>query len=268
MADLTRKAEASDQRLTQLTRDLADLRETIRQLQARPEAAAPAPTSTMPQADQPAVDLGPLNTALRSLDQRVSTLEGELKALAARPRDASAEAKKTDTASLAVIAQAIQQAIEQAQPFATMLDAAASLGASPERIASLRQAAQNGTASTRAIVQSWSQSTRAVLDTLTEKPSAESTWLDRLKSSASQLVRIRPVGEAPGEDPASLMARIDALLAQGAIAPAYEAWQKLPDAAKAASKTFGELAQKRVQAEAAARALADSAVQALTKGAP
>jgi len=93
--------------------------------------------------------------------------------------------------------------------------------------------------------------------------------MDRLKASASQLVRVRPVGEVLGEDAASLMARIDASLAQGAVAQAYAAWEKLPDAAKAASKSFGDLAQKRVAAEQAARALAESAMQALTtKAAP
>ncbi len=263
LADLTRRAEASDQRLTQLSRDLADLRETLRQLQVRPEAST-ATTNAAP-SDAPAVDLGPLNMALRNLDQRMSKVEGEIKALTERP---APEPRTTDTASLAVIAQAIQHAIDQAQPFSALVDAAAKLGASQERLMTLRQAAQNGTASTRALAQSWSQSTRSVLETLQDKPASDSTLLDRLKSSASQLVRVRPVGEALGEDPASLMARIDAALAQGAIAPAYAAWQKLPEAAQAASKSFGELAQKRLQAEAAARALAESALQALTKGAP
>ena len=251
---------ALTQRVDQLDRALVDLQD-----------AAKALTAPTQQGETPSIDLSPMLAQLRALDQRMSAIERDVKTLNEKPREPvpAAEIKNDTATSLVVVAQSIMQHVEQAQPLTTLLDLAQKLGASPQRLAALREATSNGLASTSSLTQSWQKSSRAVLDALQDKPTADGTIMDRLKASASQLVRVRPVGEVLGEDAASLMARIDASLAQGAIAQAYTAWEKLPDAAKAASKSFGDLAQKRVAAEQAARALAESAMQALTtKAAP
>lgn len=251
---------ALTQRVDQLDRALVDLQD-----------AAKALTAPTQQGETPSIDLSPVLAQLRALDQRMSAIERDVKTLNEKPREPvpAAEIKNDTATSLVVVAQSIVQHVEQAQPLTTLLDLAQKLGASPQRLAALREATSNGLASTSSLTQSWQKSSRAVLDALQDKPTADGTIMDRLKASASQLVRVRPVGEVLGEDAASLMARIDASLAQGAVAQAYAAWEKLPDAAKAASKSFGDLAQKRVAAEQAARALAESAMQALTtKAAP
>lgn len=250
------------QRVDQLDRALVDLQDATKAL-----------TAPSQQGEAPTIDLTPILAQLRALDQRIASVERDVKALNEKPRETppapAPEAKSDAAASLVLIAQSILQSVEQAQPLNTLLDVAQKLGASPERVAALRETTSSGLASTRTLAQSWQQSSRAVLNAVQEKTTPDSSIMDRLKASASQLVRVRPVGDVAGEDVASLMARIDTSLAQGAIAQAYAAWQKLPDAAKATSKNFGDLAQKRVAAEQAARALADSAMQALTtKAAP
>ena len=254
---------AVTQRVDQLDRALINLQDAIKTL-----------TTSTQQGETPVIDLAPLHGQLRAVELRMTSLEQDLKTLREKPRDPSpapeARSDKGETAtSLVVVAQSILHNVEQAQPLNTLLDVAQKLGASPERIATLREATGSGLASTKALTQSWQQSSRTVLDSLQDKSSGDATIMDRLKASASQLVRVRPVGESLGEDAASLMARIETSLAQGSIAQAYAAWQKLPDAAKAASRSFGDMAQKRIAAEQAARALADSAMQALTsKAAP
>jgi hypothetical protein len=245
---------ALTQRLDQLNRHVGELQDTVKML------SAPAQ-----QGDAPNIDLTPLLAQLRALEQRVAATEREVKTLNEKPREAPAVETKSDAAtSLVLIAQSIEQSIAQAQPLNSLIDVAQKLGASPERISALREATSNGLASTQTLAQSWQQSSHAALNALQDPSTADGSILDRLKASASQLVRVRPVGEALGEDAASLMARIDASLAQGSVAQAYAAWQKLPEAAKAASKSFGDLAQKRIAAEQAARALAQSAMQSLT----
>lgn len=246
---------ALTQRVDQLDRALIDLQD-----------AAKAIATPAQQGETPTIDLSPLLAQLRALEQRLASVERDVKTLNEKPREAPpAPEPKSDTAtSLVVVVQSILQQVEQAQPLNSLLDVAQKLGASPERVNALREATRNGLASTKTLTQSWQESSRAVLDALQDKSSADGTIMDRLKASAAQLIRVRPVGDMFGEDAASLMTRIDASLAQGAVAQAYAAWQKLPDAAKAASKSFGDLAQKRMAAEQAARALADSAMQALT----
>jgi len=246
---------ALTQRIDQLDRALIELQD-----------AAKAIATPNQQGETPSIDLAPLLAQLRALEQRIATVERDVKTLNEKPREAppAPEAKGDTSTSLVVVAQSILQQVEQEQPLNSLLDVAQKLGASPERVSALRDATRNGLANTKTLTQSWQQSSRAVLDSLQDKSSADGTIMDRLKASAAQLVRVRPVGDTLGEDAASLMARIDASLAQGAVAQAYAAWQKLPEAAKAASKNFGDLAQKRIAAEQAARALADSAMQALT----
>jgi hypothetical protein len=231
--------------------------------------AAKALATPTQQGEAQTIDLTPLLAQLRALEQRIATVERDVKTLNDKPVETPPPQKSDTSTSLVIVAQSILQQVEQAQPLNSLLDVAQKLGASPERLAALRETTNSGLASTKALTQSWQQSSRAVLDSLQDKSSADGTIMDRLKASAAQLVRVRPVGDTLGEDAASLMARIDASLAQGAVAQAYAAWQKLPEAAKAASKNFGDLAQKRMAAEQAARALADSALQALTtKAAP
>ena len=249
---------ALTQRMDQLDRALVELQD-----------AAKALATPTQQGEAQTIDLTPLLAQLRALEQRIATVERDVKTLNDKPVETPPPQKSDTSTSLVIVAQSILQQVEQAQPLNSLLDVAQKLGASPERLAALRETTNSGLASTKALTQSWQQSSRAVLDSLQDKSSADGTIMDRLKASAAQLVRVRPVGDTLGEDAASLMARIDASLAQGAVAQAYAAWQKLPEAAKAASKNFGDLAQKRMAAEQAARALADSALQALTtKAAP
>ena len=203
----------------------------------------------------PPVDLQPL-------DKRLAALEGREAPLAAM-------ARRTEAAGLAIVAQSIAQALDQGAPFESALAAAASLGADAGKLATLQTFAKSGAPTARSLARLWTDESRAALDAALP-PQGDQGWLDRLKAGASRVVRVRPVGETSGEDPAALGARIDAALARGALAEALAAWTKLPEPARAASRIFGETARQSIAAGEAAQALASSAVADLarSKGAP
>ena len=221
----------------------------------------------------PAVDLRPLETRLQSLDQRLAAAETEARAtkteVLAREAPVAALALRSEATSLAVVAQSLGQALDQGAPFEAALTVAAGLGADPSKIAPLQAVAKTGAPTTRAIAQLWTAEARAALDATLE-PEGDQGWLDRLKAGAARVVRVRPAGEAPGDDPAALIGRIDAALGRGAIGEALAAWNRLPEPAKAASRGFAEAARKRVAAEEAVKALTSGAVAdiARSKGAP
>jgi len=219
------------------------------------------------------VDLRPLETRLQSLDQRLAAAETEARAAKseglAREAPVAALARRSEATSLAVVAQSMGQALDQGAPFEAALTVTASLGADPSKIAPLQTIAKTGAPTTRAIAQLWTAEARAALDATLE-PAGDQGWLDRLKAGAARIVRVRPAGEAPGDDPAALIGRIDAALSRGAIGEALAAWNRLPELARAASPGFAEAGRKRMAAEEAVKALTAGAVAdiARSKGAP
>jgi len=198
----------------------------------------------------PPVDLQPL-------DKRLATLE-------AREAPMAAMARRTEAAGLAVVAQSIAQALDQGAPFESALAAAASLGADAARLAPLQAVAKTGAPGLRSLARLWAGESRAAMDAA-QAPEGDQGWLDRLKAGAARMVRVRPVGEAPGEDPAALGARIEAALARGAVTEALAAWTKLPEPARIASRGFGEAAAQRLAGEEAVRALTSGAVADLAR---
>jgi hypothetical protein len=77
-------------------------------------------------------------------------------------------------------------------------------------------------------------------------------------------VRIRPVNEAPASaDPASAVARADALASRGDIAGALAELARLPEGARAPVQDWMRKAESRVAALTAARRFAENALAAL-----
>ena len=203
----------------------------------------------------PPVDLQPLDRRLAALESREAPM--------------AVMARRTEAAGLAVVAQSIAQALDQGAPFESALAAAASLGADAGKLAPLQVFAKTGAPTIRSLARLWSDESRAALNAA-QPPEADQGWVDRLKAGAARVVRVRPVGEAAGEDPAALGARIEAALGRGAAAEALAAWTRLPEPSRAASRAFGEAARQRIAAGEAAQALASAALADLarSRGAP
>jgi hypothetical protein len=204
-----------------------------------------------------------------------AALRGEAEALAGRVTALEQAERTTDQRAaaqdravrLAVVADALRAAVERAAPFATELAAAKALGADAATLAPLDAVAATGVASAETLARDLDKLTPAML-AAASPPSHDGSILDRLQANAERLVRIHPVGETPGDDPAAGLARAAAKAHRGDIAGALAEVERLPPAAKASAADWIKAAQARVAAIDAARKLLATSLAALGKPSP
>jgi hypothetical protein len=94
----------------------------------------------------------------------------------------------------------------------------------------------------------------------------EGGFIDRLQANAERLIRIRPVDEVPGDDPATVVNRIELRAARSDVAGALAELEKLPAAIRAPADDWIKQAEAQRAALEAARRLAGDALIALGKG--
>ena len=73
--------------------------------------------------------------------------------------------------------------------------------------------------------------------------------MEKLQAGAERLVRIRPVGDVPGDDPAAMIARIEAKAARNDISGALADLSKLPAAVRAPAEAVDQ-ARRRARCRA------------------
>ena len=89
--------------------------------------------------------------------------------------------------------------------------------------------------------------------------------MDRLQQNAERLVRIRPISETPGDDPATVISRAEAKATNGNVSGAVAEIMSLPPVVRTPAEPWIRKAEAQQAALAAARNLSDSAVAALAK---
>jgi hypothetical protein len=95
--------------------------------------------------------------------------------------------------------------------------------------------------------------------------SGDQTYLSKLEANAKKLVLITPVDAPPGNDPSSVVTRIDIDATRADIAAALTDIAALPDAAKPLAADWAKKAQARNDAIAASGKIAADALAALSK---
>src|SRR5262249_11420243 len=96
-------------------------------------------------------------------------------------------------------------------------------------------------------------------------PTQDGGLLDRLQAGASRLVKVRPVDEAPGDDPAAVIARIEGKAKRADIAGALDDLARMPANLRAPAEAWIKKAQARAAALDAAQKSAADALAALSK---
>jgi len=204
-------------------------------------------------------DLDALTARIAALESTIKTLADELKHETATADDRAAR--------LAVAAEALRAAVERGAPYQAELAAVKSLGAEPSATAPLAAFAEAGVPAARALAHELASLIPA-LRQAAEPASSDSSFLSRLESNAQRLVRITPVDAPPGDEPASVVTRINVDAAHADIAAALADIAKLPDAAKPLAAAWVEKAQARNAAIAASKKLAADALAALSSPSP
>jgi hypothetical protein len=209
-----------------------------------------------------------LTNNVDTLAGRIATLEGAVKSLTAEVAQRTSSSSADDRVTrLTVAAEALRATVERGAPYQAELGAATALGADSGAIAVLQPFAAQGVPSAAQLGSELAALTPALYRATDAEPNSAS-FLTRLESHAQKLVRVTPVGASAvsgGDDPASVVARIDAAAARGDLPAALADIAKLPEPARASIDAWVKKAQAREAAIAASGRIAAAALAALSK---
>jgi hypothetical protein len=243
------------QRLAAAEEAIKSSQATVAELNKRAEATADAARSAS------GVERGDID----ALSNRLAALEKSTKSVA-DDLDKRIAALGDRPLRLAVAAQALRDAVERGDAFASELAAVKAVGADANMLAPLDPFANTGVPSPATLARELSGVLPAMQRLAT--PPAEGGFLDKLQTNASRLVRVRPIDDVPGDDPAAVLARIDSKAGRSDIAGALAEFAKLPPGTRTPAEDWIKKAEARNAAMAASRRLAREALAALGKSTP
>ncbi len=231
-----------------LNRRVEDLAAAMRDLRMRVEAMTPVDKS----------EFEALANRIAALEKSAGTLESEIGKRATITSDRAVR--------LALATSALRAAVERGEPFAGELAAARPLA--PEgSFASLEPFANSGVPGNAALARELAALVPALRNVANATP-PDSGFFERLKFSASRLVRIRPAEDSTSDDPIAVINRIETKAASADVAGALAELAKLPSSVRAPAQAWIEKADARTKAIAVSRQLAADAIGALGKAAP
>ena len=207
--------------------------------------------------------------AIATLAKRIDALEGAAKVFEkALEKTVEAQARrnaeKSDDRAVrtAIAAAALAAAVERGDAFEPELKAAQAQSADASALAPLADFAASGVPRESALARELEGLAPELLRAAGDGPS-EQGFLQKLQANAERLVRIRPVEEVAGDDPAAIIARVEIKAARGDVPGALTELGTLPAAVRAPAQAWIDKARARTAAIAASRAFAAAALAAL-----
>jgi hypothetical protein len=205
-------------------------------------------------------------TALEALANRITALESRQTALQQKQegldRLANAMIAPDKTIRVATVAMALRSAAERNGPFTAELAAARSLGLDERALASLAPFAATGLPTRTELFRSLSTLVPE-LRRLSVPSGQDLGYLDRLQASAVKMLNIRPVRDEPGDDPATVMSRIEFKMPQQDIEAMVAELDKLPAPARELAQGWRTKALARQEALESARLIATASLAKL-----
>ena len=201
---------------------------------------------------------------VEALATRVVALERAAKAMEAQLAGRSGGDGADRSLRLVVVASTLNAAVERGTPFAAELVAARAAAPDAKGLAALEPFAKSGVPGT-AILARELMALMPALAKMVGTSSRDSSILDRLKANAEKIVRVRPIDEATGDDPAAVVRRIEMRAEQGNIAGALAEIAKLPEGARALTKEWVARVEARNAAVDASRRFAADALASIGK---
>jgi hypothetical protein len=201
---------------------------------------------------------------IADLTARLDALEAAAKVLASQEKPA-ADPPDDHALRAAIIAFSLNALVERGRPFSAELKAAQAQAADGQALAPLEKFADTGVPPNPGLL------TRELTELLPALHAAAATghpdagFLDKLEANAERLVRIHPIEQAPGDDPAAILSRVEFKAVHGDVPGALAELGTLPDNVRAPAQGWIDKAQSRAAALAASRAFAADALAALGK---
>jgi hypothetical protein len=242
--------QALASRLTAVEAQTKALSESLAALNTRIDDVAVAAKASVQHSD------------LDALTGRIAALEDSVKALSdsVAHRPASADDR---AARAAVAAEALRAVVERGAPYQAELAAAKAFGADQNVVPALEPFAADGLPSTTELAHELSQLTPALLQAM-GAAAKDGSLIQRLERSAKSLVRVTPIDAPPSDDPASIVARLNADAERADIADAVAEIARLPQSAQAQADPWVQKVKTRNAAIAASRRIAADALAALS----
>ncbi|QCI64918.1 COG4223 family protein [Phreatobacter stygius] len=264
--------------LTPLSREIEALKTALAAVtEAQSRAGGPAATA-IPGPDLVTIEtrvqslLAPQTQRIDGVETRVQSLGVDVKAGAEAAQALAARVTALDTAraqtsgagqraALLVGIEMLRSAVDRGSPYAAELRALKALGANAAALQPLEATSERGLAPAPLLARRFA-AMAATLAKAAPRPS-DGSLFDRLAANAQSLIRIRPVGEAAGDDAPVVVARIEAKLGRADLAGALADFDRLPEATKAVARDWERDARARLAGEAALKQMADEAIGAL-----
>ena len=247
-----------------MRRQIDDLSASVRDVKAGTDRALEAAQkSAAGNADAAAVDRGEINqfaTRVAALERTANAVETKLQTT----ENAAGAAERV--AKAAFVTAVLRDAVEHGGPFKTELAAAKPL-LRPADLATLEPLADAGVPTAAVLAGALSKLIPEVLSEGAPVSQKESI-LDRLQANAAKLVRVRPVGEASGDEPAALLARAEARAGRDDMRAALNEIAKLPSPTRSRLSDWTRSAESRVSAIDTVRRLAATSLEALGQSGP
>jgi hypothetical protein len=205
-----------------------------------------------------------VNAALAALGARIDANETALSDAQAQLAEGGAD---STVVARAIAAAGLKSAIDRGSAFATELEAYASVAGEDDTVMQLRDFAASGVPTVTQLSDGFAAVANRIVATgqgLDENASLG----DRLMSSARSLVQVRPVGEAEGDTPGAIAARVETRLKDGNLEGALAEWETLPDPAKAASADFMDRVRARQSVDQLVAGALATAMSAARPAAP
>jgi hypothetical protein len=236
---------------------------TAREARQRAEATAAALAELAQKVNRPGPpmaersELEALAARVAAVERAAKTVEGELAKRASEMPDRAGR--------LAVAAALLNAAVERGTPFTAELATVKSLAADPKLLAPLEPFAAAGVPSAVALARELAGLAPALQQAAGGAPSEGGGILARLAANAERLVRIRPLDEVAGSDPAAIVARVEFKAMHADLAGALAELAALPEGVRAPAQAWIGKAQARAAAIEASRKLAADALAGLGK---
>ena len=247
--------------LAALGRRLDEVAAASQSALAQAKTAAATATDAMKNATRTGVEQSDID----ALNNRIAALESTMKSLSTgTQRTSSADDR---AARLTVAAEALRAAVDRGAPYQAELAVAQVLGADKTATAPLEPFAADGLPNAAALAHEFALLTPSLLQASGAAP-RESSFLGNLEAHAQKLVRITPIEAPAGDDPASVIARINIDAARGDIAAALAGIARLSESARALAASWVKKAEAREAASAASRRIAADALAAIGRPAP
>jgi hypothetical protein len=192
--------------------------------------------------------LGELGSRLDTLDKGQSELSTSLTGRIEKAEQAIEEPGREMEMAKAIAVSGLKSAVDRGGPFASELEAFASVAPDNPAVSGLREFAATGVPTQGELVERFPDAANVMIAAMDPVPE-NAGILDRLAASAKSMVKVRKVGDVEGDSTEAIAARLENQLRNGNLEAAVAEWNALPDQARAAAPEFGKGLIARAEVE-------------------